>query len=164
MEHLVYCDNAGKKGEKELDKILAGTKTMVVRGAAGRKIPHTAIENFVKLVEGKATLIKKALNAARLDIRVNDEKISLPWFNDTPDTETVQAFMQLASCMLAKANSQQRVTLRDKPVENEKYAFRCFLLRLGFIGDEYKAARKTLLKNLEGNSAFKNFEPPHSIY
>ena len=91
MEHLVYCDNAEKKGEKELDKILAGTKTMVIRGAAGRKIPHTAIENFVKLVEGKATLIKKALNAARLDIRVNDEKISLPWFNDTPDTETVQA-------------------------------------------------------------------------
>ena len=112
MEHLVYCDNAEKKGEKELDKILAGTKTMVIRGAAGRKIPHTAIENFVKLVEGKATLIKKALNADRLDIRVNDEKISLPWFNDTPDTETVQAFMQLAGCLLAKANSQQRVTLR----------------------------------------------------
>jgi len=124
----------------------------------------TAIENFVKLVEGKATLIKKALNADRLDIRVDDEKISLPWFNDTPDTETVQAFMQLAGCLLAKANSQQRVTLQDKPVENEKYAFRCFLLRLGFIVDEYKAARKTLLKNLDGNSAFKNFEPPHSIY
>lgn len=41
MVHLVYCDNAGKKGEKVLDKILAGTKTMVVRGAAGRKIPHS---------------------------------------------------------------------------------------------------------------------------
>ena len=35
--HLVYCDNTGKKGEKVLDKILTGTKTMVVRGAAGRK-------------------------------------------------------------------------------------------------------------------------------
>lgn len=40
--------------------------------------------------------------------------------------------------------------------DNEKYAFRCFLLRLGFIGDEYKADRKVLLKNLSGSSAFKD--------
>lgn len=37
MVHLVYCDNAGKKGEKVLDKILSGTKTMIVRGAAEEK-------------------------------------------------------------------------------------------------------------------------------
>ena len=43
MVHLVYCDNTGKKGEKVLDKILAGTKTMLVRGAAGRKIPHSRV-------------------------------------------------------------------------------------------------------------------------
>lgn len=44
MVHLVYCDNVGKKGEKVLDKILAGTKTMVVRGAAaGREIPHSRV-------------------------------------------------------------------------------------------------------------------------
>ncbi len=43
MVHLVYCDNTGKKGEKVLDKILAGTKTMIVRGAAGRKIPHSRV-------------------------------------------------------------------------------------------------------------------------
>ena len=41
MVHLVYCDNTGKKGEHELDKILNGSKTMVVRGAVGRKIPHS---------------------------------------------------------------------------------------------------------------------------
>lgn len=43
MVHLVYCDNAGKKGEKVMDKIMAGTKSMVVRGAAGRKIPHSRV-------------------------------------------------------------------------------------------------------------------------
>lgn len=43
MVHLVYCDNAGKRGEKVLDKILAGSKTMIVRGAAGRKIPHSRV-------------------------------------------------------------------------------------------------------------------------
>ena len=43
MVHVVYTDNTGKSGERELDKILAGSKTMVVRGAAGRKIPHSRV-------------------------------------------------------------------------------------------------------------------------
>lgn len=42
-----------------------------------------------------------------------------------------------------------------KEVDNPKYAFRCFLLRLGFIGDQYKQTRKILLKRLSGSSAFK---------
>ena len=49
-----------------------------------------------------------------------------------------------------------RVTAKEKEVDNEKYAFRCFLLRLGFIGEEYKTERKILLKNLSGSSAFRN--------
>ena len=48
------------------------------------------------------------------------------------------------------------MTMKEKNVENEKYAFRCFLLRLGFIGDEYKETIKILLKNLTGNGAWKN--------
>ncbi len=43
MVHLVYCDDTGKKGEKILDKIMSGEKTMVVRSAAGRKIPHSRV-------------------------------------------------------------------------------------------------------------------------
>lgn len=43
MVHLVYCDNEGKSDEKVLNKILLGKKTMVVRGAAGRKIPHSRV-------------------------------------------------------------------------------------------------------------------------
>ena len=54
------------------------------------------------------------------------------------------------------AKEAKRITAKDKPVENEKYAFRCFLLRLGFIGDEFKTSRKILLKNFTGSSAFKN--------
>jgi hypothetical protein len=54
------------------------------------------------------------------------------------------------------AKAQKRVTATEQPVDNEKYAFRCFLLRLGFIGTEYKESRKILLKNLSGNSAFKD--------
>ena len=43
MVHLIYCDNTGKSGTRVLDKILFGTKTMIVRGAAGRKIPHSRV-------------------------------------------------------------------------------------------------------------------------
>jgi hypothetical protein len=54
------------------------------------------------------------------------------------------------------ARNQKRITAKEKDADNEKYAFRCFLLRLGFIGAEYKADRKILLRNLSGNSAFKS--------
>lgn len=54
------------------------------------------------------------------------------------------------------ARSMKRVSGKPTETDNDKYAFRCFLLRLGFIGDEYKAARKILLKNLTGNSAFRH--------
>ncbi|AXU80461.1 TPA: hypothetical protein ACHTFF_001853 [Clostridioides difficile] len=74
MVHLVYCDNAGKKGEKVLDKILAGTKTMVIRGAAGRKIPHSRVfedellyfmEKGTAKISAKAT-VKKVKNYVKL--------------------------------------------------------------------------------------------------
>ncbi|HEH6785650.1 TPA: hypothetical protein SHV63_001900 [Clostridioides difficile] len=74
MVHLVYCDNAGKKGEKVLDKILAGTKTMVIRGAAGRKIPHSRVfedellyfmEKGTGKISAKAT-VKKVENYVKL--------------------------------------------------------------------------------------------------
>ncbi|MEG0910140.1 MAG: hypothetical protein RSF70_01010, partial [Ruthenibacterium sp.] len=51
--------------------------------------------------------------------------------------------------------TQQRITATEKTVDNEKYAFRCFLLRLGFIGADYKDERKMLLANLTGSAAFK---------
>ena len=54
------------------------------------------------------------------------------------------------------ALNQKRITAKEKPVDNDKYAFRCFLLRLGFIGEDYKAERKILLRNLSGSSAFKS--------
>ena len=58
--------------------------------------------------------------------------------------------------IVAKAEA---VTAKEKAVDNEKYAFRCFLLRLGFIGAEFKTERKILLRNLTGSSAFRSGQP-----
>lgn len=63
MVHLVYCDNTGKKGEKDLDKILSGEKTMLIRGAAGRKIPHSRVfedEELFFMEKGSSQISAKA--------------------------------------------------------------------------------------------------------
>ena len=80
MVHLVYCDNAGKKGEKELDKILAGTKTMVVRGAAGRKIPHSRVfagERLYFMEKGSASITATAtVKEVQNFVKLSDEEIT----------------------------------------------------------------------------------------
>ena len=120
---------------------------------------EVALDNLRKLVDSKATLIKKALAVEALPIEVTDDRVSFPWFSEMPEPEDTQAYMALITALCEMAKNQKRVTATDKAPANEKYAFRCFLLRLGFIGDEYKAARKILLRNLAGNTAFRNSRP-----
>ena len=115
-----------------------------------------AIANLKHLVESKATLIKKALGAEDLTITVEDDKISFPWFAGFPAPDEISAYAKFIGRLCVMAKTQKRVTANDKTVDNDKYAFRCFLLRLGFIGDEYKADRKILLSKLSGSSAFKS--------
>ena len=114
-----------------------------------------ALENLHRLVEAKGRLIKKALGAGSLPIEADGEKVSFPWFSGT-DSRSAAAYTHFISALCDMARKQKRVTAKEKPVDNEKYAFRCFLLRLGFIGAEYREERKVLLKNLSGSSAFKN--------
>ena len=115
----------------------------------------STLDNLKKLVESKASLIKAALGVDDLPIEVSDEKVEFPWFKD-PDAETSAAAAIFISKLSKMAKEAKRVIATDHEVDNPKYAMRCFLLRLGFIGAEYKDARKTLLKNLSGNSSWKN--------
>ena len=113
------------------------------------------LENLKNLVEGKGALMKKAFKAERLEIVVDDEKVSFPWF-ELIDSDHFNAYTQFISAITKMAREQKRILGKERAVENEKYAFLCFLLRLGFIGDDYKLTRKILLENLEGSAAFKN--------
>ncbi len=80
MVHLVYCDNTGKKGEKVLDKILAGTKTMIVRGAAGRKIPHSRVfegERLYFMEKGSSSITATAIvKEVQNYVKLPDEEIT----------------------------------------------------------------------------------------
>ena len=114
-----------------------------------------ALENLRRLVASKATLLKKALGTDSLPITEHADRIEFGWFHPTDAQAEIGAYYQLIEKLCEMAKTQKRVTATEQPVENEKYAFRCFLLRLGFIGAEYKESRKILLKNLSGNAAFK---------
>jgi len=117
------------------------------------------LEKLAKLLEAKGNLIKKALNVDALPIEIDDERISFPWFSELPNPDEIKAYSQFITKLCEMAKTQKRITVKEKEVDNEKYAFRCFLLRLGFIGEEFKTHRKILLQNLSGSSAFKGGAP-----
>ncbi|QGG47401.1 virulence protein [Heliorestis convoluta] len=118
-----------------------------------------ALENLHKIVNAKGELIAKAIGTMDLRIIENDVKVRFPWFPRTEDGDEVKHYTQFTEALCKMAIERNRVASTPKKSENEKYDFRCFLLRLGFIGSEYKALRKFFLRNLTGNSAFKNGKP-----
>ena len=75
MVHLVYCDDK----EKVLEKILDGTKTMIVRGAAGRKIPHSRVfagETLYFMKKGSAKITATAtVKSVENYIKLTDDEI-----------------------------------------------------------------------------------------
>ena len=125
------------------------------------------LENLIKLVKAKETLLRTALGADALPIQQTADTLRFPWFslegNAQDNSDKVKAYTLLVEKLCASALQQNRVTAKEKTVENEKFAFRVFLIRLGFVGDEYRVARKILLKNLSGNSAFKNGAPSKDV-
>lgn len=118
---------------------------------------------LTNLLTAKEHLIKKALGIDDLDIEVSEDTVSFPWFTEMPDPETVKAYTHFITALGKMSRDLKRISANEKEVANEKYAFRCFLLRLGFIGNEYKAERKILLKNLSGNSSWKNGAPKKEV-
>jgi hypothetical protein len=117
---------------------------------------ETSLANLEKLVASKATLLKKVTGTESLSIERQDDCLVFPWFASIATADGFTACRQLVIALCEMAKKQSRVIAEDKPVENEKYAFRCFLLRLGFIGEEYAESRRILLKNLSGNGSMKN--------
>lgn len=153
--------NAGFKAE-EIDMYLSGAKpeeTGLTIQMPKALFTDAALENVNKLLEAKGNLIKKALDIDALPIETDEERVSFPWFSTLPNPDEIEAYSLFITKLCEMAQNQKRITVKAKDVENEKYAFRCFLLRLGFIGAKYKSERKILLRNLSGSSAFKGGAP-----
>lgn len=116
------------------------------------KLPEN---NFRKFINLRAGLIKKALGIK--EFRMSETEITYIWEDSLDDThlEIYKAFLQRMSDMIGK---QKRTNETTTEIINEKYSFRCFLIRLGYIGKEYKLDRKILLEKLTGSSAFRGDE------
>ena len=127
-------------------------------------LDEDAMRNLEALLAAKGSLIRKALGADELRIDRNEKMVSFPWFSERMlTTEEARTYTHFISALCEMARNQKRITAKEKEIDNEKYTFRCFLLRLGFIGAEFKAERKILLKNLTGSSAFKNGGADHVV-
>ena len=118
-------------------------------------LTYTALENLQKIIANKQTLLKRAFRTDSTEIEITEEKINFAWFSYTEDGDEIAAYTQFITRLCDMAREAKRVSSKPTETDNDKYAFRCFLLRLGFIGKEYKTARKILLRNLIGNSAFR---------
>ena len=120
-------------------------------------LPSEALTNLTSLLAAKGRLIRKALRVEALPVDVSPDTVSFPWFEGRDlDADEVKTYTHLITALCDMARNQKRITAKEKDTDNDKYAFRCFLLRLGFIGAEFKDERKILLRNLSGNSAFKS--------
>ena len=129
------------------------------------EIPKTTLSgqaflNLQKIVASKAPLLKLALGTDTLDIQFTEGKIRFPWFTLRGIDGEVDAYARLISALVQMAIRQKRVTAKEQPIENAKFSMRLFLIRLGFIGDAYKTARKILTSSLTGNSSWKAGKPP----
>ena len=155
-------EEAPAANELEASSSEAGIDGVVLRFPKD-DIDATALENLKKLVEGKAWLIKKALEADELPIEEDAETLRFPWLKGAPPSELVKATTFLIAALIKLAKKQKRVTLTANETDNPRYAFRCFLLRLGFIGKEYKDVRKTLMDGIPGNGSIRHIETPEEV-
>ena len=111
-----------------------------------------AFERLTALVNAKRGILMKAFDSLSTEIlwKKEEGRISFPWFrlSISESEDEKLACILFLNKLMGFVKTAKRVTVKEKETDNEKYAFRCFLLRLGFIGNEYKGARKILLSRL----------------
>ena len=151
MERLVHCligDGFTPEDTKEEEMSISISMPKAM-------LDEAAMENLERLIDAKGELMKRAFRTDSLSIETDDEKVTFPWFSGKATAEEIGAYTIFIQKLCEMAIRQKRINQTKKEIVNEKYEFRCFLLRLGLIGDEFKAERKILLQHLTGSAAFK---------
>lgn len=175
-EGTVFCEDEEKltRIAEELEKVAfapaddAGAETEDAESyglTVELPLEKVSVGTLTNILQAKGTLIKHALGISdlRFEIKEDEGRIAFPWFSKMPDAEEAKAYTDFISLLCKLSKELKRASSREMPVTNEKYSFRCFLLRLGFIGPEYKKERKILLQRLSGNSSWKNGAPESEL-
>ena len=120
----------------------------------------TALDNLKKIIASKAELFKRAVETDTVGVEVLEDKLRFPWFTLHGLDGEADAYTKLIVGICNMAKRQKRVVARERPITNDKFTMRVFLIRLGFIGPEHQTARAILLRNLTGNSSWLEGPPP----
>jgi hypothetical protein len=120
------------------------------------KVSKETLLKLDLILQSKGHLIKKALGADRITVEHEIGKIHFPWFDRLLSADEARIYTEFISMLIINARAQTRVFGKETITDNEKYTFRSFLTRLGYIGPECKEARKLLLQKLSGSSAFRH--------
>ncbi len=150
-EHLM--EELKKRGYDVPDTAEPESTKLTVQMPADFFTQHT-LSNLRQICENKAALFQAAFQTDSLDIISSDEKVEFPWFKVEQDGDA-DAYCTFISMLCEFAKNQGRINRKPDTSDNPKYTMRCFLIRLGMVGAEFKAARKVILRNLTGNSAFR---------
>lgn len=118
-------------------------------------LSEPTINRIRRIIENKGELFKSAFKTNSLDILKTEKTVDFPWFTVEKDGDA-EAYSTFISMLCEFAKNLNRINYKPDTSDNEKYAFRCFLIRMGLVGDAFKAARKVLLRNLTGSSAFRH--------
>lgn len=81
--------------------------------------------------------------------------VEMRLFNGVLHAGQIKMAIQLACALVSFAKTSKRTIYRPVQTENEKFAMRTWLIRMGMVGDEFKTARLHLTKNLKGNAAWR---------
>ena len=112
-----------------------------------------------RLIESKSELFKMAFQTDDLSYEVTEDRVTFAWFPWAKIADEGVAYSKFIDLLMKHLKEQKRVNASKTQTDNPKFAMRVFLIRLGMVGEEYKAARKILLRNLEGSSAFRKGAP-----
>lgn len=117
-------------------------------------VDERTLNRIRRIIENKGELFKAAFKTDSIEINLTEKTVEFPWFTIEQDSDA-DAYCKFISKLCEFAKNQSRINNKPETTDNPKYTMRCYLLRLGMIGAEYKAVRKVLLRNLSGSSAFR---------
>ena len=126
-------------------------------------VDDRTLNRIKRIIENKGELFKAAFKTESLEINLTEKTVEFPWFTIEQDSDA-DAYCTFISMLCEFAKNQSRINHKPDITDNPKYTMRCYLLRLGMIGGEYKAARKVLLRNLSGSSAFRKASKENEFF
>ena len=148
------------EGAETPDEAAPEEDTILTISVPRSKVPDDVLIRLQTIVLNKKVLFQRALQTDALPIETTDEEVSFPWFTLTGIDGEAEAYAQFISHLVKMADEQTRVL--DKPYDgdNDKFAMRIFMVRMGMKGAQFALARKLMMHHLTGNSGWRYGAPP----